>query len=348
MSSPAPSSSLLTGSRSFWAGVEHRHLASLAAVARTRSFRGAARALGYSQSALSQQISQLERLVGATVANRRRGSSAVTLTVAGEAVLRRAQPILAVHHAAQADMAAFADGGTRLRVGVAEHLGTGLLGATLAAFLQRNPAARVEVVHRIDGARLLDELAHGRLDAVLGDPPREDDPALGTELLTPEELVVLAPPSWSVVRRADASIAALLSNLPMAVDATDPDTARVLDDLRAGGVTLSAVTRVEGAGAAALRTLVAAGTTAALVPAGAVEPGDPTVVALPLDGLVGPRAVGVMWQARRRHAPLVEAFVEAAVRHRGRADGSRRGAATVPLAAVPLAAAALAARWEAR
>ena len=44
-----------------WPGVEHRHLASLAAVAEACSFRGASRKLGYSQSALSQHVAQLDR-----------------------------------------------------------------------------------------------------------------------------------------------------------------------------------------------------------------------------------------------------------------------------------------------
>src|SRR3954447_5196167 len=116
---PLPPPASTTSPAYPWAGVEHRHLASLSAIARTGSFRGAAIALGYSQSALSQHISQLERLVGVRVANRRRGSCEVSLTPAGEAVLRRAQPILAVHRAIQADMAALAQDHPRLRLGVA-------------------------------------------------------------------------------------------------------------------------------------------------------------------------------------------------------------------------------------
>src|SRR5215210_6639706 len=101
-----------------WLGVEVRHLAALEAVARAGSFGRAAESLGYTQSAISQQIQTLERIVGERLLERPGGPRAVTLTEAGVLLLRHAESIIARLHAAQADMAALASGhGGRLRVG---------------------------------------------------------------------------------------------------------------------------------------------------------------------------------------------------------------------------------------
>jgi hypothetical protein len=56
----------------------------------------AAGELGCSQSALSQHVAQLERLLAVRLVGRRRGSSEVTPTPQGAALLRHAAPILAV------------------------------------------------------------------------------------------------------------------------------------------------------------------------------------------------------------------------------------------------------------
>src|SRR5438094_963796 len=78
-----------------WLGVELRHLAALEAVAEEGSFGRAARRLGYTQSAVSQQIAHLEKIVGARLLERPGGPRAVSLTDAGRLLLRHADAIVA-------------------------------------------------------------------------------------------------------------------------------------------------------------------------------------------------------------------------------------------------------------
>ena len=85
-------------------GVEARHLAALQAIAEERSFSRAAERLGYAQSAVSQQIATLERAVGLKLVERPGGPRPVSLTEAGEVVLRHADRLLARLGALRADL----------------------------------------------------------------------------------------------------------------------------------------------------------------------------------------------------------------------------------------------------
>ncbi|MGH3421693.1 MAG: LysR family transcriptional regulator, partial [Streptosporangiaceae bacterium] len=78
-----------------WNALELRHLAALDAVAREASFSKAAEALGYTQSAVSQQISRLERITGQRLIDRPGGPAAVSLTDAGRLLLGHAEAIRA-------------------------------------------------------------------------------------------------------------------------------------------------------------------------------------------------------------------------------------------------------------
>ena len=129
-----------------WLGVEIRHLAALQAVEREGSFGRAAQRLGYTQSAVSQQIAHLEKLVGEKLIDRPGGPRAISLTDAGRLLLRHADAIVARLAAAQADMAALHEGAAGpLRVGIFQSVGARLLPRLMTRFREDWPRVEIQL-----------------------------------------------------------------------------------------------------------------------------------------------------------------------------------------------------------
>ena len=125
------------------ADLELRHLSALRAVAETGTFGKAATKLGFSQSAVSQQIASLERIVGASMFERPGGPRPVTLTPAGEVLLPHAVSILDRVRVTEADLAGFLAGeiGT-LRVGTFQSVSVRILPDLLTSSATSTPASR--------------------------------------------------------------------------------------------------------------------------------------------------------------------------------------------------------------
>ena len=156
-----------------WSGIELRHFAALDAIAVEGSFRGAAVRLGYTQSAVSQQIAVLERIVGEQLIDRPGGPRPVVLTEAGELLRRHAAAIVARLQAAQADLEALSAGmAGSLRVGAYQSVGSTILPAVMREFAAAWPRVEVALTEAHD--ELLDGLERGELDlafTVLPLPP---------------------------------------------------------------------------------------------------------------------------------------------------------------------------------
>ena len=75
--------------------IELRYLVALIAVGKDNSFSRAAERLGYTQSAVSQQIGRLERSIGHQLVERPGGPRPVSLTPAGTMLVRHAEAIVA-------------------------------------------------------------------------------------------------------------------------------------------------------------------------------------------------------------------------------------------------------------
>src|SRR5919201_4468186 len=127
-----------------WLGLELRHLIALKAVADEGSFGRAAKRLGYTQSAISQQITTLEKIVWQRLLDRPGGPKPVSLTEAGRLLLRHADGITARLQAAQADLAALDAGDAGpLRIGTYQSVGAKVLPTLLPQFKASRPQVDV-------------------------------------------------------------------------------------------------------------------------------------------------------------------------------------------------------------
>jgi DNA-binding transcriptional LysR family regulator len=289
--------------RNTWTGVELRHLVALDAVARHRSFGQAARELGYTQSAVSQQIAQLERVVGQRLVDRPGGPRRVDLTDAGRLLLRHADAIVAQLDAAQADMAALAEGAAGpLRVGIYQSVGARILPAQLHRFREHWPRVDVNVREETDASVLLRLLEHGELDLTFADLPLPEGPFESDEVLRDPYVLIVGADS-ELADRESAPPLRELSGVPLIGwrSTGEPETF-----LRGRVPDLNVVFRTDDNGT--LMGLVAEGLGVAVVPRLVVNPRNPSLVALPFGTRVPPRDIAIVWHRDRYRSAAAEAF----------------------------------------
>jgi DNA-binding transcriptional LysR family regulator len=122
-----------------------KRLKVLREVAACGSFSAAAEALAYTQSAVSQQIATLEREAGTVLVDR--SARGVSLTDAGEALVRHADAVLARLADAEAELEAITGlRGGRVRMVAFPTAGATLAPRAIAAFRERHPAVEITLV----------------------------------------------------------------------------------------------------------------------------------------------------------------------------------------------------------
>jgi DNA-binding transcriptional LysR family regulator len=294
-----------------WHGVELRHFAALKAVAEERSFGRAAERLGYTQSAVSQQIATLERAVGERLVERPGGPRAVSLTAAGELLLRHAEAIVARLQAAQADLAALTEGTTGvLRVGTYQSVGARVLPTLLTRFAERWPAVEIGLVESAEDQELLDLVERGELDVTFAMLPLPEGPFESVELMRDPYVLVVAAGS-ELAERGSPPRLREIADLPLIGFRQCRSIAHVEQQLRvAAGAEPEVVFRSDDNGT--VQALVAAGMGAAFVPLLTVDASDERVRVLEPAGKLPPRLIAAAWHRDRYRSPAARAFVELA------------------------------------
>ncbi len=146
-------------------------------VAYRGSFSGAAEALSYSQSAVSQQIAALEAQAGMTLLERH--ARGVSLTAAGQTLVGHAEGILARLEAAESALSAIAGlHGGRLRMASFPTAGATLMPLAIATFRSSYPDVELTLAEG-EPEEIVPRLIAGELDLALlfefaGESPRQE------------------------------------------------------------------------------------------------------------------------------------------------------------------------------
>ncbi|MGA4541686.1 LysR family transcriptional regulator [Uniformispora flossi] len=177
------------------------------AVAEAASFTAAAARLGYTQSAVSRQISALEDEVGSPLFDRLpRG---VRLTDAGHALLPRARAVLDQVDLARRDLAelrGLARG--RVRVGAFATAGAALVPRAIAGFLADHPGVGLTLDEDLT-PRLLAAVAADELDVAVVSGPAGHSPDADLHHLLDEVMLVALPRTHPLAGRRRVRLAEL-------------------------------------------------------------------------------------------------------------------------------------------
>jgi DNA-binding transcriptional LysR family regulator len=179
-----------------------RRMRVLREVALRGSIAGAAEALSFTPSAVSQQVAKLEREAGVPLVHR--GPRSIRLTQAGQALVAHAEAILERLAAAEAELRELAGQEPVLRVGSITTAAVSLLPDALARFTGLRPETQVTVVEA-DSLVSLARLRARDLDLALvfeyDHVPLPADERLELEVLVVEEMRAVLPADHPVARQ---------------------------------------------------------------------------------------------------------------------------------------------------
>lgn len=295
-----------------------RRLQTFREVVARRSFSEAALALDYTQSTVSQQITTLERELGATLVNRARRP--IAPTAAGELLLARADALLGQAAVIERELAELSRGaaGTVRLGGFFTAWATFMPGA-VEGFSRDRPGVSLELT-QLEPAPALAGVRDGSLDlAVVYRYPGEDPLSdLGVTPLLDDRYSVALPRSHRLATREGVGLADLSDESWTLPPAGAPYT-ELLRRMCLQEAGFEPRIAFETHDIAMAQPLVAAGLAVSLLPALGLVPRHAGVVVRPLAGSPLARQVVAVRPPRIR-APVVEAMqaalVHAAARHR--------------------------------
>ena len=236
----------------------------------------------------------------------------MSLTEAGELLLRHADAIAARLQAAQADLAALDAGESGpLRIGTYQSVGAKILPALLREFTKDWKQVEITLRESADDHELALLIERGELDLSFVVLPLSPGPYETVELFRDPYVLVVPAGSPLAARDRKPSLREIVDQ-PLISYRTCRTTQRVEDRLRQTGRNPNIVFRSDENGT--VQGLVAAGVGIGIMPRLAVDEGDSAIEAVDLGDRVPPRLIGLAWHRDRRRTRAAEAFVELAQR----------------------------------
>jgi DNA-binding transcriptional LysR family regulator len=291
-----------------WAGLELRHLITLEAVAKHRSFRKAAMALNYTQSGISQQVAALERIVGERLIERPGGSRPVGLTVAGEIILRHASAIFHEITAAQADVAVLGGApAAALRVGAFQSVSAALVPELIRRLPDEHSGLSVDLVQTTADSELFALLEEGRLDVTFAVLPLPPGPFEAVELFA-DPIVVMVSTDSELAGRSEPLALEELAGMPLITSHDCRYLNSFEQRMRERGFEPDVVHRTDDNGT--LYGLIAGGAGAAVASQLVADGAQGSVATLQLAEQLPPRRVALAWRKDREFPPRHEAFLK--------------------------------------
>jgi DNA-binding transcriptional LysR family regulator len=293
-----------------WPSLELRHLLAVVAVAEAGTFSRAAEQLGYTQSAVSQQIANLERIVGTPLFERLGGRRPVRLTAAGETLLTHARAVLARLSSAAADLRALASGEQgELRVGTQPSIGTKVLPRLLGTFRAEWPGIEIVLRESRDCADLIRAVDAGDVDVTFIEIGQHETGHLEVRPLLDDPMVFVAPVTAPEAGQRVVSIADI-AHLPM-IGTNNAGCRQIIDDaFRQASFSPTYVFRSDDN--PTIQGLIGSGLAYAVLPLLTVDENDPNVAVIPIWPEAPPRRLGIAWHPERRPPLALQPFVEAA------------------------------------
>ena len=275
------------------------------------SFSEASVALDFTQPAVSQHISRLESALGTRVLER--SARGVTLTPAGEVLVRHASALLdAARRAEEAVRDAAGIGRAQVRVGAFASAAAGLLPGATRELRARRPDAELTLVV-LEDEQAVDALLAGRSDVavIVQSPlaPKEQRPGVDYLPISDDEMRIAVAADHPLATRTSITLEELCDEpwLVAETGGTCADSNVVLNAFRGAGY--EPIVRFQSDDYQALQGMAASGIGVAMIPTMALVSSRSDVVVLPVRGRAPARQIIAAVRSGEED-PLVEHMVE--------------------------------------